>query len=140
MQGADSVNNELEVGFDETFETRWSRIERGGYVVLALLIAAGLSGLLGRGPLSHCTTRSAASDLVIDHEPIARSQTDTQVTFHLDNPTDASTTDLFVETRVIELMASRPAARPRCAAALPPRRSVSPGTRPIARTLVAGRA
>lgn len=104
MQGADRVNDELEVGFDETFETRWSRIERVGHVVLSLLVAAGPSGLLGHGRLSHRTTRSVASGLAIDYEPIARSQTDTQVTFRLDNPTDAGTMDLFVGSRVIEPM------------------------------------
>lgn len=48
MQGADKVNDELEVGFDEPFESRWSRAEQVGRVVMVLVAAAGLSGLLGR--------------------------------------------------------------------------------------------
>ena len=104
MQGADKVNGELEVGFDEKFESRWGRIERRGYIVLAVLTAVGLSGLLGRGPLSHRTDHSAASGLSVDFEPITRSQSGTQVTFHFDNPSDADTIDLFLGSHLIEPM------------------------------------
>lgn len=104
MQGADRVNDELEVGFDQTFERRWSRVERTGYGVMALFIAAGLAGLFGRGPFSHRTRHSGVSGLTVDFEPVARSQCDTQVTFHIDNPTDAPTRTLFLGTNLVEPM------------------------------------
>lgn len=104
MQGADRINEELEVGFDETFEKRWLRAEQAGRVFMVLFIAAGLAGLLGRGPYSHRTERIADSALAADFEPVTRSQSGTQVTFHLDNPTDPPTLDLFIGTKLIEPM------------------------------------
>lgn len=104
MQGADKVNDELEVGFDEAFERRWSLAERVGRVVMVLVTAAGLAGLLGRGPYSHRTEKIAESDLAVDFEPIARSQTGTQVTIHLNNPTSAPTVNLFISSNAVEPM------------------------------------
>ena len=104
MQGADRVNDELEVGFDQVFETRWSRAERCGYGVMLLFAAAGVAGLLGRGPYSHRSVTGAAAAMTVDFEPIARSQTPTQVTFHLDNPTAAPTLLLFLDHRFAEPM------------------------------------
>ena len=72
--------------------------------VMSAFVAAGLAGLLGRGPLSHRTEQSPASALAVDFEPIARSQAPTQVTFHIANPTDAPTLDLFIGTNSVEPM------------------------------------
>ncbi len=104
LRGADPINDELEVGFDEPFEASWLRAERVGRIVMALFIAAGLAGLLGRGPFSHRTEKSPQSALAVDFEPIARANAATQVTFHLDNPTDRKTMNLFISTNVIEPM------------------------------------
>lgn len=104
MQGADKVNDELEVGYDEIFERRWSRAERSGYLVMLVVVAFMLAGFFGRGPFSHRTVTSAASGLAIDFEPVARSQCDTQVTFHIDNDTDATTIDLFLDNHLVEPM------------------------------------
>ena len=104
MQGADRVNEEIEVGYDEPFERRWRRAEQVGRWVMVLFVAAGLAGLLGRGPFSHATVASAGTGLAIDFEPVARSQTGTQVTFHLDNPTNDPTVDLFLGSNVVEPM------------------------------------
>ncbi|WP_419730085.1 hypothetical protein [Lichenicola sp.] len=104
MQGADKVNDELEVGYDETFERRWSHAERSGYVVMLVLVAAGIAGLFGRGPFSHRTVSSPASGLAVDFEPVARSQCDTQVTFHIKNDTAATTIDLFLDNHLVEPM------------------------------------
>lgn len=104
MQGADRINAELEVGFDHIFESKWLRAEQAGRVLMVLFVAAGLSGVLGRGPYSHRTQKTAESALAVDFEPIARSQTGTQVTLHLDNPTGASTLGLFIGTTLIEPM------------------------------------
>ena len=104
MQGADRINDELEVGYDEGFETRWLRAEQIGRVVMVLFVGAGLAGLLGRGPFSHRTEQTAESALTVDFEPIARSQAPTQVTFHIDNPTDAPTLDLLIGTNSVEPM------------------------------------
>ena len=104
MQGADRINDEFEVGFDEKFERGWVRAEIVGRVVMVAFVVAGLAGLFGRGPFSHRTERSDASALAVDFEPIARSQAPTQVTFHIANPTDAPTVDLFIGTNTVEPM------------------------------------
>ena len=104
MRGADAVNDELEVGFDERFEHRWVWAERAGRVVMVLFVGAALFGLLGHGAYSHRTAQSLESGLAVDFEPVARSQSATQITFHLDNPTAAATLDLFIGANVVEPM------------------------------------
>ena len=107
QQGADRINEEFEVGFDRSFESRWQRAEQFGRVVMVAFVAAGLAGMLGRGPYSHRTEKTAQSALAVDFEPVARSQSTTQVTLHLDNPTGAPTLDLFIGTNMVEPMGLR---------------------------------
>ena len=104
MQGADRVNNELEVGFNEVFEKRWHRAEQAGRVFMVAVVAASLAGLLGRGPYSHETKRLDDASLAVDFEPVARSQTGTQVTFHLRNATEKPEMNLFIGSKLIEPM------------------------------------
>jgi hypothetical protein len=104
MQGADRVNEELEVGFDQRFERQWRRAEQAGRWVMVLFVVAGLAGFLGRGPFSHRTAASPGTGIAVDFEPIARAQAATQVTFKLDNTSPEDTVDLFVGTNVVEPM------------------------------------
>ena len=86
MFGVEPVNDDLEVGYNERFETSWTRVEAVGRVGMVLFIGAALLGLLGRGPLSHHQVVSADGALSVDFEPIARFGTETQVTFHVLHP------------------------------------------------------
>ena len=104
MQGADRVNDEIEVGFNQRFERGWVQAERIGRVVMLILAAAGLAGLLGRGPFSHRTRGTDASALAVDYEPVARSLTSTQVTFHVANPGPDGTVGLFIGSNTVEPM------------------------------------
>lgn len=83
LRGADAINDEFEVGFNAAFESRWRRAELIGRWVMVLLVAAALAGLLGRGPLSHRTSRTPDGRFAVDFEPVARFGTATQVTFHV---------------------------------------------------------
>jgi hypothetical protein len=103
-RGADPVNDELEVGFDQRFERGWALAERIGRLLMIAFVAAALGGFLGRGPFSHRTTSQPGSSLSVDYEPVARVQTATQITFHIDNDTAASTARLFIDTRLVEPM------------------------------------
>jgi hypothetical protein len=83
MRSYEVVNNEVQVGYDRSFETRWRHAELVGRVVMLLVVAAAMLGLLGRGPYSHHSMTSPGKGLVVDFEPVARSGTSTQVTLHL---------------------------------------------------------
>ncbi len=102
--GADRVNDELEVGFDQRFERGWAWVERIGRIVMVCFVAAALAGLFGRGPFSHRTTTVAGTGLAVDYEPVARVQTGTQVTVHLLNDHRSPTVDMFVSTHLVEPM------------------------------------
>ncbi len=104
MQGADRVNEELEVGYDQRFERRWRVAEQVGRWAMVLFVVAGLAGLLSHGPYSHRTAASVGTGLVVDFEPIVRAQASTQITFHFDNISAASTVDLFIGTNIVEPM------------------------------------
>lgn len=84
LRGASLVNDDFEVGFDAGFEAAWSRVERGGRLVMCLAVVAGLAGFLGAGPLDHARVGNPASvGGAVDYEPIARFGTATQITLHL---------------------------------------------------------
>jgi hypothetical protein len=83
LRGAAPVNNELEVGYDAAFETRWRHLELVSHAGMAVVVAAALAGVFGQGPLSHRTHQSEDGRLAVDFEPIARYGTSTQITLHL---------------------------------------------------------
>ncbi|MDQ2762707.1 MAG: hypothetical protein M3Y22_04230 [Pseudomonadota bacterium] len=105
MSGAETVNDEFEVGFNQTFELHWYRAEQAGRLVMILFtLAAGL-GLLGRGPFSHATAQSASHALGVNYEPISHDGTATTVTVHIKKPRDASRViELRVNQQMIEPM------------------------------------
>jgi hypothetical protein len=105
MQGADRVNDEFEVGFDQDFERKWYYAELAGRAVMILFVAAALAGLLGRGPLSHRRVYAAGGGLSVDYEPVARHNTPTTVTLHIPNETAAPRpVVVFVGQTMIEPM------------------------------------
>jgi hypothetical protein len=119
LRGADLVNDELEVGFNSAFETRWHLYELAGRLVLAAVVAAGLAGFLGSGPFSHRRDRPKGGSITaIDFEPIARFGTPTQVTFHIKSGTGAvvpqgNSVELTLSTAFVEpfgLQGTQPAA------------------------------
>jgi len=69
---------------------------------VALFVPAGVVGLLGRGPFSREAVQSEATGLAVDFEPLARSQTATQVMLHVANPTNASTLDVMLSGATVE--------------------------------------
>ncbi|MGI4976955.1 MAG: hypothetical protein ACRYG6_08440 [Janthinobacterium lividum] len=104
LRGADRVNDELEVGYDLVFERRFHYAEIAGRAFLLLVVALALSGLLGRGPLSHETVRAPGGGPSADYEPVARYDTPTQVTLHLHPAPGQSTTTVVIDTGFIEPM------------------------------------
>ena len=82
LRGASTVNDELEVGFDDKFEYDWWRLERVGRVGMCLVVAAAIAGALGAGPLDHGRV-GRLGDGAVDYQPLARYATGTQLTLHL---------------------------------------------------------
>ena len=81
--GGISRVGDVEVGFNEDWERRWWRIERGGWMVLALFVLLGMSGVFGRGPLSKATAGEAGGPLRVEYERMARNHTPTVITAYL---------------------------------------------------------
>ena len=104
LRGADRVNDDLEVGYDQSFERRFHRLEQAGRAFLVLMVALSLSGLLGRGPFSHETVRTPGGGPSADYEPVARYDTPTQVTLHLHPAPGQATTTVAIDTGFIEPM------------------------------------
>jgi hypothetical protein len=102
MRGADTVNDEFEVGFNQTFESRWYRAEQIGRVVMLAVVACALFGLLGRGPYSHDSKTSTGGSMEIDYEPIARHSTASMITVHIKHP--EGPIRLLVDQHIIEPM------------------------------------
>jgi hypothetical protein len=67
---------DLEVGQDIAYSERGWRLQKAGWACLALLLAAGLAGLLGDGPLSERTVRDG-DGLVVEYLRFARTSADT---------------------------------------------------------------
>ena len=83
MRQFNSINNEVEVGYDDRFEHRWRYISLVGRAVMLLVVLAAMAGLLGQGPYSHHSVASASGRLKVDYEPVARFGNVTQITLHL---------------------------------------------------------
>lgn len=105
MRGADPVNDEFEVGYDQPFERKWYRAELVGRVVMILFAAAAVAGLFGRGPFSHARAISADGALAVDYEPVARFMTPTQISLHIRNESDAPRQVMVaLSSRIVEPM------------------------------------
>jgi hypothetical protein len=105
VRGADPVNDELEVGFDQAFEQAWYRVSVGVRWAMLVFAVLALAGLLGRGPLSHAHKEAAGGGFGVDYEPVARFSTTTLVTVHVSNPGDTPrAVDLLLSQGFIEPM------------------------------------
>src|SRR3982750_983955 len=68
-------SNSVNVDFDKQFLDRWLERQKYAWIVIAFLIATGIAGLLGRGPLSKNTIRSGTGGMEVKYERIARNKT-----------------------------------------------------------------
>lgn len=82
--------DDIELGCDLTFERRWWRIQRIGWVILTLLILAGVLGIFGHGPLSEATVNPSGSKLQVHYDRLARRETPTLLQLRLDKSAIAS--------------------------------------------------
>jgi hypothetical protein len=64
-------DDRLVLGQDSDFETAWWRIEVGLWIFLTAVLICALSGLLGKGPLSHKEVDTPDQALEVRYERIA---------------------------------------------------------------------
>lgn len=72
---------DLEVAQDLEFQRQEWRIQRVAWVMMALVLLAGLAGLLGSGPLAHASTE--ADGLTVAYDRIVRARAPIEVRFVL---------------------------------------------------------
>lgn len=72
-----------EIGEDLAFEHHSWRVQRIGWALLAVVIAAGLAGLMGSGPLSNVTARDGKS-LEVEYERFVRHGAQTEIRVRMD--------------------------------------------------------
>lgn len=71
---------------DLRFQIRSWRIQRAGWVLGLLLLAAALVGLFGNGPLSTATARSADGGIEVTYDRLARHGSPTQLKVDVRQP------------------------------------------------------
>ena len=72
---------DLEVRRNETFQRREWRVERIGWVLLCVLVLAGLAGFLGPGPFASRTVTSERDLVTVEYDRIGHYEADDSVTF-----------------------------------------------------------
>lgn len=73
----------IDIGQDMDFQRREWRFQRAGWVLIGLLVLAGLLGLLGRGPLSKEQTGDVNVPLWAEFYSVDHYQADSELKLHL---------------------------------------------------------
>ncbi|HVE78771.1 MAG TPA: hypothetical protein VNA89_07910 [Gemmatimonadaceae bacterium] len=68
---------------DRTLRREW-RVQRVGWVVMALLVAAALAGAFGRGPLAEAKVRSPSGLLEVDYQRLTRHESSAAIDVAID--------------------------------------------------------
>lgn len=74
---------DLDIGQDLEFQKRSWAVQRAGWVVMTLLIIAGLLGVFGRGIAADATAGEENSGLRVEYERFARAQSPTTLVMRL---------------------------------------------------------
>ena len=78
------------------FELGWNRLQALTEVVVAIVVAAGLLGLFGTGPLSSATAEGANKAIGITYERILRRTVQTELRIALHRPTAGPTVEVLM--------------------------------------------
>jgi hypothetical protein len=76
----------MDLGYDPKIEQGWVRIQFVAWIVMTVLVVAGLSGVFGRGPLANATAASADGAVRVTYERFVRFRTPTATTITLQGP------------------------------------------------------
>jgi len=101
-------------GFDERFEDRWWKTEKTAWVLMIVLLLAGVAGVFGRGPLVRARTESAG--VAVEYDRILHYETPSRVTVTV--PASESGIRLFVNKALLDQFGST-GTRPQATASIP---------------------
>jgi hypothetical protein len=73
---------DIDTGYDYSFERKWGRFERVVWVFFVLLLALGMAGFFGRGPLNN-VKRSLPDGASVQYERVVRFKSPSVLIFHL---------------------------------------------------------
>jgi len=92
------MGRDLEISEDLAFQRRSWRMQRVGWAMMAILLAAGLAGVFGVGPASSAS--AVQEDLKVSYERFPRAATDTDLVIEFQPREDVSR--IAVESRYLE--------------------------------------
>jgi|SRR5688572_7249323 len=78
--------DDFEIDEDIRHSEREWRIERAGWIVMALVTVAAILGLLGNGPLSARSARDAAGILTVHYDRFERAHAKSELRFEIGAP------------------------------------------------------
>ncbi len=94
----------LQMEGDPAFQRRMWRVERVGWVVLAILVAATVAGLIAPGPLSHRTTGTPGSAIWVEYDGLGQVLRPTTARVHLRAPPADHEAELVIDGRLLDRM------------------------------------
>jgi hypothetical protein len=72
-----------DINQDLDFSRREWRVERVGWVIMALVVLAALLGLLGRGPLTEKVAWDAGSEMWVEYDSVDHMQAPSELKLHV---------------------------------------------------------
>ena len=88
----------LEAGQDLAFERRWWVVQRASWAAMVIVLAAGLGGACGRGPL--CRSRHANSGVVVELPRVGRFNFGAEMKLHVTSDAMSDAPDLRIRVPV----------------------------------------
>lgn len=98
------MQNDLEVDQDLAFQHRLWRVERIGWLLIAVLIVAALMGLFGQQPLARVTDHTSDSRLSIQYDRYARYETNNEFLLTLEPQGRAGVLRLWFDSEYLDAL------------------------------------
>jgi hypothetical protein len=98
---AESQYKDLEINEDYDFQKKTWRVQRIGWVFMAIMLLAAILGAFGSGFLSHAEVFKN-NDLKVEYERFARYETTSELVFHIAPQTSDSVVKAWISREYID--------------------------------------